>query len=63
MDLNILTPGLWSNTQLGKQQTHLELLWILVYAITLKIKHISRINISDKYKFVINSLEVHLGTT
>jgi phage gp36-like protein len=27
----------------------------------LKIKHISRINISDKYKTIINSPEVHLG--
>jgi hypothetical protein len=25
-------------------------------------KHISRINISDNYKFVINSPEVHFGT-
>jgi hypothetical protein len=35
----------------------------LGYAITLKIKHILRINISDKCKIVINSLEMHLGTT
>jgi hypothetical protein len=32
----------------------------LGYAITLKIKHISRINISDKYKIVIKSPEVNL---
>jgi biotin carboxylase len=31
----------------------------LTYAITKKNKHISRINISDKYKIVINSPEMH----
>jgi hypothetical protein len=35
----------------------------LTYAITKKNKHISRINIYDKYKFVINSPEVHFGIT
>jgi hypothetical protein len=44
---------------LGMQHIHLELPYILGYAITKKIKHISRINISIKYKIVINSLEVH----
>jgi hypothetical protein len=43
------------------QQIHLKLLWILSYAITKKNKHISRINISDNYKIVINSPEVHFG--
>jgi hypothetical protein len=33
----------------------------LGYAITKKIKHISRINISDNNKIVINSPEVHFG--
>jgi 3-deoxy-D-manno-octulosonic acid (KDO) 8-phosphate synthase len=33
----------------------------LSYAITKKNKHISIINISDHYKIVINSSEVHLG--
>jgi hypothetical protein len=33
----------------------------LGYAFTKKIKPISRINISDKYKIVINSPEVHYG--
>jgi hypothetical protein len=43
------------------QHIHLELLWILGYANTLKIKHISRINIFDNYKILINLPEVHLG--
>jgi hypothetical protein len=33
----------------------------LTYAITKKNKHISRINISDNYKIVINSPRVHFG--
>jgi hypothetical protein len=33
----------------------------LGYTIILKIKHISRINISEKNKIVINSPKVHLG--
>jgi hypothetical protein len=41
------------------QHIHLELLWILGYVFTKKIRHISRITISDKYKIVINSPEVH----
>jgi hypothetical protein len=43
------------------QHIHLELLWILSYAITKKNKHISRINISGNYKIVINSPDVHFG--
>jgi hypothetical protein len=33
----------------------------LSYAFTRKFKHISRIIISERYKIVINSLEVHFG--
>jgi hypothetical protein len=40
---------------------HLELLWILTYAITKKNKHNSRINIFDDYKIVIYSQEVYFG--
>jgi hypothetical protein len=58
-DSNFLTRGLWSKTKLGMQHIHLELLEIFSYAITKKIKHISRINISDNYKIVINSPWVH----
>jgi hypothetical protein len=43
------------------QHIHLELLWILTYAITKKNKHISTNNISDNYKIVINSPKVHFG--
>jgi hypothetical protein len=60
-DPSFLTHDLWSKTNLGMQQIHLELLWILSYAFTKKIMHISRINISDNCKFVINLLEAHLG--
>jgi hypothetical protein len=52
---------LWSKPKLGMQHIHLELLWILSYAFSKRIEHISRINIYDKYKIVINSPKVHLG--
>jgi hypothetical protein len=58
-DSNFLIHDLWSKTNLGMQHIHLELLWILSYAITKKNKHILRINISNNYKTVINSPEVH----
>jgi hypothetical protein len=43
------------------QHIHLELLWILIYAIIKENMHISRINISDNYKIMINSPEVYFG--
>jgi hypothetical protein len=58
-DSNFLTHDLRSKTKLGMQHIHLELLWILSYVFTKKIRHISRINIFDNYKIVINSSEVH----
>jgi hypothetical protein len=58
---NFLTHDLWSKTRLGIQHIHIELLGILSSAITKKNKHISRINIYDNYKIVINSPEVHFG--
>jgi hypothetical protein len=39
MDPNFLTHGLGSKTKLVMQQIHLELLKILSYAITNKIRH------------------------
>jgi hypothetical protein len=60
-DSNFLTHDLWSKPKLGMQHIHLELLWILSYAITKKNKHISKINISEKNKIVINSPEVYFG--
>jgi hypothetical protein len=61
IDSKFLTHVIWSKTNLRMQHMHLELLWILTYAIIKKNKHISRINISDNYKIVINSPEVHFG--
>jgi hypothetical protein len=58
-DSPFLTHDLWSKTKLGIQHIHLELLWILSYAITKKNKHFTRINICDNHKIVTNSPEVH----
>jgi hypothetical protein len=58
-DPNFLAHDLRSKTRLGMPHMHLELLWILSYAITKENKHISRINISVNHKIVINSLKVH----
>jgi hypothetical protein len=60
-DSNFLTHDIWSKPKLGMQYIHLELLRNLTYAITKKNKHISRIIISDNYKIVLNSPEVHFG--
>jgi ribosome recycling factor len=60
-DSNFLTHSFYSKAKLGMQHIQLEQLKILSYAFTKKIKHISRINISDKHKIVVNSLEVHFG--
>jgi hypothetical protein len=62
-DPNFLTHVLWSKTNVGMQHIHLGLLWILIYAIAKKNKHISRINIYGNYKIVINSPKVHFGIT
>jgi hypothetical protein len=61
IDSNFLIRDLWSKTKVGMQHIHLELLWILSYVFTNTIRHISRINISDNYKIVINSPEVHFA--
>jgi hypothetical protein len=42
-------------------QINLELLWILSYAFTNKIRHKTRLNTSNRYKIVITSPEVELG--
>jgi hypothetical protein len=60
-DSNFLTHDIWSKPKLGMQHIHLELLWILSYVFRKKNKDISRINISGKYKIVINSPKVHFG--
>jgi hypothetical protein len=61
IDPSFLTHDLLSKTRLGMQHIHLELLWILTYAIIKKNKNILRINISVNYKIVINSLEMYFG--
>jgi hypothetical protein len=61
VDPNFLTRILWSKTNLGMQYIHLELPLILNYLFTKQIKHISRINNSDNFKIVLNSLEVYFG--
>jgi hypothetical protein len=60
-DSNFLTHDICSKYKLGMQPIHLELIWILSYAFSKKIRNISRINISVNYKSVINSSEVHFG--
>jgi hypothetical protein len=62
-DLAFLTHFIWSKTRLGMQHIHLELLWILTYASKKKNKHISRINIYDNYKIVINSSKEYFSIT
>jgi hypothetical protein len=59
-DSTFLTHGLWFKTKPGMQHMHLELLEILSYAFTKKIRHISRIKFSVNYKIVVNSPDVHL---
>jgi hypothetical protein len=60
-DPNFLTHVIWSNTSLGVQHIHLELLWNLSYVVSKKDKHKSRINISGNYKIVISSPEFCFG--
>jgi hypothetical protein len=60
-DPNFLTHVIWSKTSLVVQYIHLELLWNLSYVFSKKIKHNSRINISNNYKIVINSPELCFG--
>jgi nitrate reductase gamma subunit len=62
-DPNLLTHVIWSKTSLGMQHIHLELLWILSYLFSKKIKHISIIIISGNHKNVINSPDVYFGIT
>jgi hypothetical protein len=61
IDPNFLAHEPCPKTKLKMQHKHLELLWILSYAIIRKNKHKSRINIYDNYKIVNNSLGVYFG--
>jgi hypothetical protein len=60
-DPNFLPHVIRPKNNIGMQHKHLELSWNLTHAITRKSKHISRINISAKYKIVINSPKVYFG--
>jgi hypothetical protein len=60
-DPNFLTHVIWFKTNLGMQHIHLELIEILSYVFSIKIKYISRINISDNHKIVIKSPYVYFG--
>jgi hypothetical protein len=60
-DSNFLTHDTWSKTSLGMQHTHLDLIGILSYVFSKKIKYISRINIYDNHKIVIKSKKLYFG--
>jgi hypothetical protein len=62
-DPNFLTHVIWSKTSLGMQHIHLEILWNLSYVFSMKIKHNSRIIISDNYKILIIPPEMCFGIT
>jgi hypothetical protein len=61
-DSNFLSQGLWSKSKLGMQPTPTDAI-DLGLCIFKENRHISRININDNYKIVINSPEVHFGLT
>jgi hypothetical protein len=61
IDSNFPTHDPWTKNKPGMQHIHLELLWIMSYAITKKNKHISRLTISDNDKTVNNSPGVYFG--
>jgi hypothetical protein len=63
MKPNFLLHMLWSKTSLSNQQTHLELLWILIYPFMNKNKHKFGNNISNNDKIRVNSQEVHFSIT
>jgi hypothetical protein len=61
MKPNFLLHMLWSKTSLRNQQTHLELLGILIYTFISKNKHKLGNNISNRDKIRVNSPKVHFG--
>jgi hypothetical protein len=68
INITVLEPNpllhiLWPKTSLRKKQTHLELLWILIYSIMIKNKNKLGSNISNKDKIMVNSPEVHFSIT
>jgi hypothetical protein len=63
LEPNFLLDILWPKTSLRNQQTHLELLWILIYTIMIKNKHKLGNNIYNRNKIMVNSPEVHFSIT
>jgi hypothetical protein len=63
LEPNSLLHILWPKASIRNQQTHLELLWKLIYTIMIKSKHKLGNNISDRYKIMVNSPEVHFSIT
>jgi hypothetical protein len=61
MEPNFLLPMLWPKTSLRNQQTHLQLLRILISTFMNKNKHIFGNTISKRDKIRVNSPEVHLS--
>jgi hypothetical protein len=56
---NFLLNMLWPKKSLRNQQTHLELLWILIYTFMSENKHKLSNNIYNRDKIMVNSPEVH----
>jgi hypothetical protein len=63
MEPDFLPYMLWPKTSLRNQQTHLEILGILIYTFVSKNKHKLGNNICDRDKIRVNSPQVHAGIT
>jgi hypothetical protein len=63
MKPNFLLVILWPKTSLRNQQTHLELLWILIYTFMSKNKHTLGNNISNRDTIRVISSEVNFSIT
>jgi hypothetical protein len=59
---NLLLHMFWPKTSLKNQQTNLKLLWILISTFMSKNKHIFGLNIYNRDKIMVNSLEVIIIT-
>jgi hypothetical protein len=60
---NFLLHMLWPTTSLKNQQTHLKLLWILIYAFMNRNKNIFENNISNRDKIMVNLPKVYFIIT
>jgi hypothetical protein len=60
---NFILHMLWSKTSLKNQQTHLKLLWILIYTFMNRKTHIFGNNISNRDKIMVNSPKVYFSIT